>query len=169
MPGLQNLLNPADENDVVGHATLQELGREVYVCPVSGCLDIRDNERVYVEHGNIVDEDVYRVEKQVACLKIAKATLERHGALGNDFCNAFHQFQRNLMLDSQCSMKQISILDHFMRKKRLFANSCHRYTPTTCIRKGPPKEHADKGVHYILLCTEKYSETQPTGIRKTSL
>lgn len=92
--GLQILLDHADENSVVEHATLQVLWREI-----AGCPDVSDDESVDVRHGKVttlprststlVDEEVYSMEKQLACLAIAKTTLERHGALNNDFATYF--------------------------------------------------------------------------------
>lgn len=97
--GVQSLLSLADEDDIVGHSTLQELRQEF-----SGCPDIISDKSVDVELGKVVDEEVYSAEKQVACIAIAKATLERHRALISKFCNLFYQFQQYLRLSRQRSI-----------------------------------------------------------------
>lgn len=78
--GLQNLFSPVDEDDIVEKETLHGLKQKA-----TGCLDIKDDESVDLEHGMVVDEEDYSANKQPAGFEIARVTFERREALYNDF------------------------------------------------------------------------------------
>lgn len=104
---LEFLLIPTEENSVTKEVTLEELGKEI-----AGVDDPESEEDEGSE-----DEELYpNATVQLQSLNAAKATLERHGHLNEDYRKAFYECQRALRLEKQRSMTQTTIEDHFGKK-----------------------------------------------------
>lgn len=106
--GLENLLNPAEEDDVIEELTLEQLGRDV------AGTEVEEIEDEVVDQ--IETEEALSLEQELQCLAQARSILERHGGLCEAGRKAFSNCQRSLRLEKVASMKQTSILDHFKRK-----------------------------------------------------
>lgn len=113
--GLENLLNPDGEDDVEDQITIEQLGCEI----VSVSDDAVNNNVCHHESSQQQeeDEDIIPIfERQLQCLAIVKASLERHSVLSKGIRKAFYEFQRELRLKNQLNMKQTTILNHFKAK-----------------------------------------------------
>lgn len=106
--GLQNFLNPEEEDNVLEQVNYDDLVREV--------AGIEDDEAEQEEQIVTAEEDFYTIEQQLQSLAIARAVLEQHAPLSVDFRQAFCNCQRKLRLEKQRGMKQTTILDHFVPK-----------------------------------------------------
>lgn len=100
--GLENLLKPADENNVVETATREEVIRKIAgiepdTAPTADAVEQNDG------------KEIYSVEQQLECLAIAKVILEHFGSLEQVCVKAFMQCQRELRLHMHRSLKQTTI------------------------------------------------------------
>lgn len=108
-PGLESLLNPADEDVVAEEVIREELVRDVAGLQAEPVSNSDQDERED-------SEEVYSFDEQLKSLAIAKATLERCSTLNACCVKAFTQCQLELRLQKARSMKQTTIGDFFGKK-----------------------------------------------------
>lgn len=106
---LESLLCPEAEDDVTEVVTMQSLANDV-----ANIDDQELVEHVYEDHDDEVES--LSMEKELETLALARSILERHGDLCDVSRNAFGNCQRRLRIEKTASMKQSTILDHFVRK-----------------------------------------------------
>lgn len=106
--GLENLLNPEEENNVTEEPTLEDLAREVAGMDADSAAE---SDTELQEEG-----DVMSVQQELHVLAQARSILEKNGGLCEEGRKAFYKCQRSLRLEKVASMRQTSILDHFKQK-----------------------------------------------------
>lgn len=82
----------------------------------AGLSDNGNTENVHNGEAIVDDEVVYSVEHQLKSLPIATTTLGRHETVSTVCGLAFYNCQRDLRLELQCGMKQITIYVRFGRE-----------------------------------------------------
>lgn len=105
--GLENLLCPEEEDDVVEVVSFQQLAYEVAGIPDP---EVREEEEQPCEE----EAEFLSAEKELETLALAREILERHGGLCDEARKAFSNCQRHLRTEKTASMKQTTIFDHFL-------------------------------------------------------
>lgn len=107
--GIDNLLKPADEKEVVETATREEVAREV-----AGIEPAVASNAVAEEQDD--GEEIYSVLQQLKCLVIVEATLQRFGSLEHVCVKALMQCQHDFRLQVHRSLKKTTIEEYFGKK-----------------------------------------------------
>lgn len=106
--GLEYLLNPPEEDEVMEEVNLKDLGLEV------AGVSQTESEDVGLEEP---EEDLaFTVAQELEFLARARSILESRGELNEVGRKAFSSCQRTLRVEKVESMKQTTIIDHFQKK-----------------------------------------------------
>ena len=103
--GIDALLNPKEEDEVVESFTIQELGMSV--AGVKFVISEEPDKDEYLE-----EEGLYTVEEELKGLAVSIASLKGYGLLNTELVSKLRRCQRELRAQKLFDMKQTTIMDH---------------------------------------------------------